>query len=125
MRHPVRFSMLRLTDSAPAIVADGECLFAAQGVEVTVWVEPSRATITDKLCSGRTARPAVPFTRWRPRGEASAGASYLVTGSGRRSMQSRRRVAGHGRARCSSRIVHSTRVAPRHRRRNEDCPDQG
>ena len=57
MRHPVRFSMLRLTDSAPAIVADGECLFAAQGVELTVWVEPSRATITDKPCLGRLMCP--------------------------------------------------------------------
>lgn len=53
MTHPVRFGVLRLTDSAPAIVADAEGLFAAQGIKVAVQVEPSWANIADKLCWGK------------------------------------------------------------------------
>lgn len=53
MRDPVRFGVLRLTDSAPAILADAEGLFAAQGVKVAVQVEPSWANIADKLCWGK------------------------------------------------------------------------
>jgi two-component system, oxyanion-binding sensor len=53
MRQPVRFGVLRLTDSAPAILADAEGLFASEGVEVTVQVEPSWANIADKLCWGK------------------------------------------------------------------------
>jgi two-component system, oxyanion-binding sensor len=53
MRHPVRLGVLRLTDSAPAILADAEGLFAFEGVEVTVQVEPSWANIADKLCWGK------------------------------------------------------------------------
>jgi len=53
MRHPVRFGVLRLTDSAPAIVADAEGLFATHGVNVAVQVEPSWANIADKLCWGK------------------------------------------------------------------------
>jgi two-component system, oxyanion-binding sensor len=53
MRHPVRFGVLRLTDSAPAILADAEGLFAAYGVKVAMQVEPSWANIADKLCWGK------------------------------------------------------------------------
>jgi two-component system, oxyanion-binding sensor len=53
MRHAVRFGVLRLTDSAPAILADAEGLFASEGVEVAVQVEPSWANIADKLCWGK------------------------------------------------------------------------
>lgn len=53
MRDPVRFGVLRLTDSAPAILADAEGLFAAYGVKVAVQVEPSWANIADKLCWGK------------------------------------------------------------------------
>jgi two-component system, oxyanion-binding sensor len=53
MRHPIRFGVLRLTDSAPAILADAEGLFAARSVKVAVQVEPSWANIADKLCWGK------------------------------------------------------------------------
>jgi two-component system, oxyanion-binding sensor len=53
MRHVVRFGVLRLTDSAPAVLADAEGLFASEGVEVAIQVEPSWSNIADKLCWGK------------------------------------------------------------------------
>jgi NitT/TauT family transport system ATP-binding protein/nitrate/nitrite transport system substrate-binding protein len=46
----VRLGLLRLTDSAPAVLAETEGLFAANGLEVTLQVEPSWANLADKLC---------------------------------------------------------------------------
>ena len=48
----VRFGVLRLTDSAPAIVAQAHGLFAALGLEAEIVVEPSWANILDKLTWG-------------------------------------------------------------------------
>jgi NitT/TauT family transport system ATP-binding protein/nitrate/nitrite transport system substrate-binding protein len=50
MKHPVRLGVLRLSDSAPAIVADAEGFFAAEDLDVALQVEPSWANIADKLC---------------------------------------------------------------------------
>jgi NitT/TauT family transport system ATP-binding protein/nitrate/nitrite transport system substrate-binding protein len=44
--------MLRLTDAAPLAYADAHGLFAAEGVEVRLQVEPSWANIADKLAWG-------------------------------------------------------------------------
>ena len=48
----VRFGVLRLTDSAPALVAQARGLFAALGLEAEIAVEPSWANILDKLTWG-------------------------------------------------------------------------
>ncbi len=48
----VRFGVLRLTDSAPALVAQARGLFAALGLEAEIVVEPSWANILDKLIWG-------------------------------------------------------------------------
>ena len=53
MTGPVRLGVLRLTDSAPAVLADAEGLFAAEGVDVALQVEPSWANVADKLCWGK------------------------------------------------------------------------
>ncbi len=53
MTDPVRLGVLRLTDSAPAVLAMAEGLFAAEGIEVALHVEPSWANIADKLCWGK------------------------------------------------------------------------
>lgn len=53
MIDPIRLGVLRLTDSAPAVMAEAEGLFAAAGLTVTLQVEPSWANIADKLCWGK------------------------------------------------------------------------
>ncbi|MBB6251956.1 ABC transporter substrate-binding protein [Nitrospirillum iridis] len=50
--HPVRIGLLRLTDSAPVIHAHTAGLFAAEGLDVTLSVEPSWANLADKLSYG-------------------------------------------------------------------------
>lgn len=52
MSPPIRIGVLRLTDSAPIVVAAERGLFTAQGLEVAVQVEPSWANIADKLTYG-------------------------------------------------------------------------
>lgn len=49
---PVRLGLLRLTDSAPAVLAVRRGLFAELGVRVELSVEPSWANIADKLTYG-------------------------------------------------------------------------
>jgi len=49
---PIRFGLLRLTDSAPAILAVQRGLFAELGLRVELSVEPSWANIADKLAYG-------------------------------------------------------------------------
>jgi NitT/TauT family transport system ATP-binding protein/nitrate/nitrite transport system substrate-binding protein len=49
---PIRIGLLRLVDSAPVIVADALGLFAEQGLEVTISIEPSWANIADTLTHG-------------------------------------------------------------------------
>jgi ABC-type nitrate/sulfonate/bicarbonate transport system substrate-binding protein len=45
----LRLGILRLTDSAPAVIAHELGLFAEEGIDVTISVEPSWANIADKL----------------------------------------------------------------------------
>lgn len=47
-----RIGLLRLTDTAPLIVARQRGYFAAEGLEVALSVEPSWANIADKLSYG-------------------------------------------------------------------------
>jgi NitT/TauT family transport system ATP-binding protein/nitrate/nitrite transport system substrate-binding protein len=47
-----RLGLLRLVDSAPVIMAEAEGLFAAEGLSVTLSIEPSWANIADKLSYG-------------------------------------------------------------------------
>ena len=49
----VRLGLLRLTDSAPAVLADAQGLFTAEGIDVSLHVEPSWANIADKLYWGK------------------------------------------------------------------------
>jgi two-component system, oxyanion-binding sensor len=49
MSHPLRLGILRLVDSAPAILAEADKLFANEGIDVRLQVEPSWANIADKL----------------------------------------------------------------------------
>lgn len=49
---PVRFGVLRLADSAPAILATQRGLFRELGLDVDLVVEPSWANIADKLAYG-------------------------------------------------------------------------
>jgi NitT/TauT family transport system ATP-binding protein/nitrate/nitrite transport system substrate-binding protein len=49
---PVRFGLLRLADSAPAVLAVQRGLFAELGLRVELSVEPSWANIADKLAYG-------------------------------------------------------------------------
>jgi ABC-type nitrate/sulfonate/bicarbonate transport system substrate-binding protein len=53
MTDPIRLGVLRLTDSAPAVLAEAEGLFAAEGLDVALQVEPSWANVADKLCWGK------------------------------------------------------------------------
>lgn len=53
MSDPIRLGVLRLTDSAPAVLAEAEGLFAAEGIDVALRVEPSWANVADKLCWGK------------------------------------------------------------------------
>ncbi|MGA3398592.1 MAG: CmpA/NrtA family ABC transporter substrate-binding protein [Acetobacteraceae bacterium] len=53
MTSPVRLGLLRLTDSAPAVLADAEGLYAAAGLDVALQVEPSWANVADKLAWGK------------------------------------------------------------------------
>ena len=48
----LRLGLLRLTDSAPAIVAHEFGWFAEEGIEAELSVEPSWANIADKLAYG-------------------------------------------------------------------------
>lgn len=52
MGTPVRFGLLRLADSAPAVVAQHYGLFRELGLQVEISVEPSWASIADKLADG-------------------------------------------------------------------------
>lgn len=49
---PVRFGLLRLTDSAPVVIAVQRGLFAELGLHVELSVEPSWANVADKLAYG-------------------------------------------------------------------------
>ena len=53
MTDPIRLGVLRLTDSAPAVLAEEQGLFAAEGLSVALHVEPSWANVADKLSWGR------------------------------------------------------------------------
>lgn len=53
MTDTIRLGVLRLTDSAPAVLAEAEGLFASQGINVALQVEPSWANVADKLCWGK------------------------------------------------------------------------
>jgi two-component system, oxyanion-binding sensor len=48
----IRLGLLRLTDSAPLIIAKALGYFAAEGIDVSLCVEPSWANIADKLSYG-------------------------------------------------------------------------
>ena len=52
VRGPLRIGVLRLTDSAPVIVAHEFGFFAEEGIETMLHVEPSWANIADKLAYG-------------------------------------------------------------------------
>jgi two-component system, oxyanion-binding sensor len=52
MSPPLRLGILRLTDSAPAVVAAADGLFADAGLDVRLLIEPSWANIADKLAWG-------------------------------------------------------------------------
>jgi NitT/TauT family transport system ATP-binding protein/nitrate/nitrite transport system substrate-binding protein len=49
---PVRLGVLRLTDVAPVFLAEATGMFAAEGLEVRLAVEPSWANVADKLAYG-------------------------------------------------------------------------
>lgn len=49
---PIRIGVLRLTDSAPVIVAHEFGFFADEGLEIALSVEPSWANVADKLAYG-------------------------------------------------------------------------
>ncbi len=49
---PVRIALLRLTNSAPVIMAEALGLFALAGLEVEISIEPSWANVADKLSYG-------------------------------------------------------------------------
>lgn len=49
---PIRVGLLKLTDAAPIIVAQELGLFAAEGLDVVLSVEPSWANVADKLSYG-------------------------------------------------------------------------
>ena len=52
MSPPLRLGVLRLADSAPAVLAEADGLFADAGLDVRLLVEPSWANIADKLAWG-------------------------------------------------------------------------
>lgn len=47
---PLRLGLLRLTDSAPVVLAHETGIFAREGLDIEISVEPSWANIADKLC---------------------------------------------------------------------------
>lgn len=49
---PIRIALLRLTDSAPVIMAEALGLFAQAGLDVEISIEPSWANVADKLSYG-------------------------------------------------------------------------
>ncbi len=51
-RSKVRIALLRLTDSAPVVMADALGLFAHAGLDVEISIEPSWANVADKLSYG-------------------------------------------------------------------------
>lgn len=52
MTNTVRLGLLRLVDSAPVIVAQARGLFADNGLDVAISIEPSWSNIVDKLAFG-------------------------------------------------------------------------
>jgi ABC-type nitrate/sulfonate/bicarbonate transport system substrate-binding protein len=52
MSKPIRIGLLRLVDSAPLIVAVADGLFARQGIDVEICIEPSWSNVADKLTYG-------------------------------------------------------------------------
>jgi len=48
----IRLGLLRLADSAPAVIAEAEGLFTAEGLAVELQIEPSWSNIADKLAWG-------------------------------------------------------------------------
>lgn len=52
MSQTIRLGLLRLVDSAPVIVAQANGLFAANGLDVAISIEPSWSSIVDKLSYG-------------------------------------------------------------------------
>src|SRR5215218_6530434 len=48
----IRVGLLQLVDSAPLIVAEADGLFAQQGIDVQISIEPSWANVADKLTYG-------------------------------------------------------------------------
>ena len=52
MAEIICLGLLRLCDAAPVILADNEEMFTANGVQVSLSVEPSWANIADKLSYG-------------------------------------------------------------------------
>lgn len=61
MPNLLRLGVLRLTDSAPALVAEADGLFEAEGVDVALQVEPSWANVADKLCWGHLDAAIMPL----------------------------------------------------------------
>ena len=49
---PIRIALLRLTDSAPVIMAETLGFFAQAGLDVDITIEPSWANVADKLSYG-------------------------------------------------------------------------
>jgi len=52
MSRQLRLGLLRLVDSATVVMAEAEGLFAAEGLHVSLSIEPSWANIADKLSYG-------------------------------------------------------------------------
>jgi two-component system, oxyanion-binding sensor len=53
MSEQIRLGLLRLVDSAPLILAEAAGLFRNQGIDVEISVEPSWASIADKITNDR------------------------------------------------------------------------
>jgi NitT/TauT family transport system ATP-binding protein/nitrate/nitrite transport system substrate-binding protein len=49
----IRLGVLRLTDSAPALLAEAQGFFAEAGLDVALQIEPSWANVADKLAWGK------------------------------------------------------------------------
>jgi NitT/TauT family transport system ATP-binding protein/nitrate/nitrite transport system substrate-binding protein len=52
MNQTIRLGLLRLVDSAPVIVAQARGLFAENGLDVAISIEPSWSNVVDKLAFG-------------------------------------------------------------------------
>ncbi|HVY17488.1 MAG TPA: CmpA/NrtA family ABC transporter substrate-binding protein [Rhodopila sp.] len=52
MKQTVRLGLLRLVDSAPVMVAQARGLFAANGLDAAISIEPSWSNVADKLTYG-------------------------------------------------------------------------